>query len=194
MFTVYIVLLIVGAGIALLSLAGDAFGGGDLDAEALVGGGAAAGGGSGGWWEAFSLLSLVYAALGAGLAGTVLHLMWGDARPGLTGILAGGTGLACGVLANAAVVFLRRSGSGETVGESSFEGLVGQVTLPIRDGVPGKIRVLRGSRSHVLRALPYGMSPEAAEPGAWTRVVVVQVREGVAYVAPAGPELDALHS
>jgi hypothetical protein len=194
MFTVYIVLLIVGAGLALLSLAGEAFGGGEMDAEALVGGSAAAGEGGGGWWEAFSLLSLVYAAFGAGLAGTVLHLIWGDDRPMLTGIVAAGTGLACGVLANATIVFLRRSGSGDAVGEASFEGLVGQVTLPIRDGVHGQIRVHRGSRSHVLRALPHGAHPEAATPAAWTRVVVVEVRDGVAYVTPVGPELDALPS
>jgi hypothetical protein len=200
MFTLYVVLLIVGAGLALVSLAGDALGGGEIDLDALSGGGVEVdthGGGGGSWWEAFSLLSLVYAAFGAGLVGTLLHLLWSGERTLLTGALAAGTGVACGALANATIVFLRRSGSGETAPESSFEGLMGEMILPFRttpEVVPGQVRVRRGDRDHVLRALPWdgAPSPDHAPSESWTRVVVVEVRSGVAHVTPAGPEFDAL--
>lgn len=197
MLAVYLFLLVVGAGLVVVSLVGDAFSGSEIELDAIsdLGGGADVKAAGGGWWEAFSILSLVYASFGAGTVGTLLHLLWGGEQELLTGALAAGSGLACGVVANVLLNFLKRSGSGDLPSEKSFEGLPGDVTLPLREGSPGRIRIQRGSRAHVLRALPYGSASESpASPEEWGRVVVVEVRDGIAYVTPAGPELEALDS
>lgn len=196
MLALYLFLLLMGAGLAGLSLMGDVLGGAELDTEALGDPGTdlEVHGAEGAWWKAFSLQGLVYGAMGAGGAGTLLHLLWGGQRPLLTGIMAGGTGLACGILATLLMNYLKRSGSGDVLDEGTFEGLAGTVTLPLRGDVPGRIRVRRGARDHVLRALPYGEASASAEaPDEWKRVVVVEVRGGVAYVTPVGPELEALN-
>lgn len=194
MLAIYLFLLVVGAGLAALSLMGDALGGAlDLDADLEVdaGGGLELDGPS--IWKAFSLLGLVYGAMGAGATGTLLHLLWSGEQGTLTAALAAGAGVGAGGLATAILNYLKRSGSGDLPPESSFEGLPAWVTLPLREGIPGQIRVRRGSRKHVLRALPYGKPPrEGDPPEEWTHVVVVEVRMGVAYVTPAGPELERL--
>lgn len=192
MLALYLFLLVVGGGFAVLSLAGDALGGGgeleldggvdlEIDADGI------------GWWEALSLQTFIYAAFGAGGTGTVLHLLWGGRQPLLTGMLAAGAGLASGALATLLLNYLKRSGSGDLPSESSFEGLPASVTLPLRAGIPGRIRVRRGEREFVLRALPYGEGdPERqgeAPLEAWREVVVVEVKGGVAYVTPASLEL-----
>jgi hypothetical protein len=191
---IYLFLLVVGAGLAGLSLAGDVLGGAtdlDLDFELDADGGLELDGAS--IWKAFSLLGLVYGAMGAGATGTILNLLWGGEQVVLTATLSAGTGLAAGGLATVLLTYLKRSGSGDLPAESSFEGLPAWVTLPLREGVPGRIRVRRGSRKHVLRALPYGSPPrDGGPPESWTHVVVVEVRRGVAYVAPVGPELERL--
>lgn len=195
MLAVYVFLFILGGGLAALSLLGDAFGdaGGleadlDVDMDVAVGADAAASA----WWKAFSIQGVIYGALGAGMTGTLLHLLWDGGGPILTGILAAGAGLGSGGIAATFMNYLKRSGSGEVASESSFEGRLGAVTLPLRPGVPGRIRVRRGSREHVLRALPFGRAAEESDPTAWSRVVVVEVKGGVAYVTPATKELDAL--
>jgi len=194
---IYVFLLVVGAGLAALSLAGDVLGGGDVD----LGGGlevdvdAAAGldleGPS--IWKAFSVMGLVYGAFGAGATGTILHLLWGGQQVGLTALLALGAGVISGGVASLMLNYLKSSGSGDVASERSFEGLSATVILPLRETGAGKIRVRRGSRDHVLRALPYGTpGPDAGPQESWRQVVVVEVRGGVAYVTPGGPELERL--
>ncbi|TVP49560.1 MAG: hypothetical protein EA350_01890 [Gemmatimonadales bacterium] len=201
MLAIYVFLLIVGAGLAALSLAGDVLGGGaDMD----LGGGADLGGGldvdaagmdldGSSMWKAFSVMGLVYGAFGAGATGTILHLLWGGEQVGLTALLALGAGVISGGVASLMLNYLKGSGSGDVASERSFEGLPATVILPLRETGAGKIRVRRGSRDHVLRALPYGTpSPDAGPQEAWRQVVVVEVRSGVAYVTPGGPELERL--
>lgn len=191
---IYLFLLVVGAGLAGLSLAGDVLGGAtdlDVDFELDVEGGLEVDGAS--IWKAFSLLGLIYGAMGAGATGTILNLLWGGEQVVLTAAMSAGTGFAAGGLATVILNYLKRSGSGDLPSESSFEGLPASVSLPLREGVPGRIRVRRGSRKHVLRALPYGSPPRDGDPPeSWTHVVVVEVRSGVAYVAPVGPGLERL--
>jgi hypothetical protein len=194
MLALYLFLLVIGGGFAALSLMGDVLGGASAELEldssldldtALEAEGI-------GWWEALSLQTFVYAAFGAGATGTLLHLLWDGRQPVLTGLLAVGAGMASGTLATLLLNYLKRSGSGEVRGESSFEGLPASVTLPLRPGTPGRIRVRRGAREFVLRALPYRESDEGSggePPEDWKRVVVVEVKGGVAYVTPAGLEL-----
>lgn len=216
MSQIYLFCLVLGGGLAGLSVLGDAldFDAGDVDAdvdagldadvdagaelaEAAAAGDAAeaveavdAAGGSEGAAEAdadaeklFSIRGLVYALFGFGLAGTVLGwLGFGPAEPA-TLALAGAAGLGSGWVTTRLVGWLRRSESGEHPGESSFEGRAARVILPIDATSPGRVRVRRGSRTYDLRALPYG-DRAGAEPAEWDEVVVVEMREGVAYVAP----------
>lgn len=201
MLALYLFLLVVGGGIAVLSLMGDIFGGAELDIDMDVNmdmdmdmdaaGGPEMDGSS--IWKAFSLMGAIYGLLGVGATGTALTLLWQGEQATLTAILAVGAGVASGGIATLILNYLKRSGSGAVESEASFEGRPAVVTLPVRAEIPGRIRVRRGSREHSLRALPYG-TPDADEdpPESWTDVVVVEVRAGVAYVTPAGPELDRL--
>lgn len=192
MLALYLFLLIVGGGLAGLSLIGGALGGDlgevDLDFDADAGTGAKAMGS--GWWDAFSLQSLIYASFGTGAAGTVLHLMWDGGAPIPTAILAVAAGVGSGMLAGVLLSYLKRSASGDVLTEASFEGLAGTVSLPLAHGRAGRIRVRRGHREHVLRALPFSTTDDGDEPERWSRVVVVEVKGGVAYVTPAGKELE----
>lgn len=223
MIALYIFLLVLGSGMAALSIFGDILdvGGGDVGLDADLGGDVATDGS--GWWKAFSLIGLVYGAMAAGATGSLLHLLWDGGQPALIGLLSAASGVTCGLLASSLLSWLHRSGSGAALAESSFEGLPAIVTLPIREAHPGRIRIQRGSREHVLRALPFAHVSEGFEAGiraeiepeiypaidpaidpcieagmeadteagveTWTQVVVVEVRAGIAYVTPAGPEI-----
>ena len=121
MLAAYIFCLVVGGGFLLLSLFGDFLeADADIDADADLGIGDA-----GDVAKLFSLRAIVYALFGFGAAGSLLHLVWGGARPGLTALVAGITGLATGALIGAAFGFLKRSSAGALLGEQSFVGLTG---------------------------------------------------------------------
>jgi hypothetical protein len=195
MLAIYLFLLVVGGGLALLSFAGDLLGGGGIETEGLLGADIDIGvdtdlGVEGGWWDAFSLFTLIYGAFGAGGVGTALHLLWGGERVLLTLGLAAGAGVFCGMFASLLLSYLRRSASGDLPSEQTFEGRMASVILPLRTTTPGRIRVRRGEREHVLRALPHGTAADVGDAESWERVVVVEVRNGIAYVTPAAPELN----
>ncbi len=204
MFSVYLFCLVLGGGLGLLSAFGDLFDGdaGDLDLGAdadfdldvdaggfdhpgtdLVHGAdvshAAA---------IFSIRSLIFTLFGFGATGTLLTLLGSGATTPLTLIFSILAGLAVGASVGSFLAYLKRSDTGPRGGEEGFVGLSGRVTLPIRAGLPGSIVVRRGNREHSIRALPYRAEPAAPEPEAWDRVVVIEMREGVAYVSPIGDE------
>lgn len=185
MLAAYIFCLVVGGGFLLLSLFGDFLeADADIDADADLGIGDA-----GDVAKLFSLRAIVYALFGFGAAGSLLHLVWGGARPGLTALVAGITGLATGALIGAAFGFLKRSSAGALLGEQSFVGLTGEVSLEITAASPGSIRVLRGDRRHGIRArLDASCPPDAAlSPG--QSVVVVGMESGIAAVVPVEMKL-----
>jgi len=111
------------------------------------------------------------------------------AGPGspLTVGLSVGSGLLVGAVVGAFLGYLKRSDTGARIGETSFVGLTGRVTLPLADGAPGRIAVLRGEREHTVRALPYPRE-QASDPGEWKQVLVLEMRDGVAYVDPLDEE------
>ena len=185
MLAAYIFCLVVGGGFLALSLFGDFLeADADIDADVDLNVGDA-----GDFAKLFSLRSIVYALFGFGAAGTVLHLVWGGASPALTAIVAGVTGLTTGVLVGAAFGFLKRGSSGAMLGEQSFVGLTGEVSLEITSASPGSIRVLRGDRRHGIRARLDASCPPDRVLSPGQSVVVVGMESGIATVVPVEMKL-----
>ncbi len=145
-----------------------------------------------GWSHAaskiFSIRTVTYALFGFGAVGTLRTFVWKGGSGIVTAVLAVATGLLAGTLINAAFSWVRGSESGAVEGESSYAGHTGRVTLPIgSDG--GRVVVEKGGREIELRALPHPSAEAQGNPTAWTSVLVVEMRNGVALVAPAGRDL-----
>ena len=185
MLAAYIFCLVVGGGFLALSLFGDFL---ETDADVDADGGLDLGD-SGDIAKLFSIRAIIYALFGFGAAGTLLHLIWGGARPGLTAIAAGVTGLATGALIAAGFRFLKRGSSGAMLGEQSFVGLTGEVSLEIASGSPGTVRVLRGDRRHSIRARMDASCPSDPPLAPGQAVVVVGMESGIAAVVPVEMKL-----
>lgn len=132
-----------------------------------------------------SLRSIVMFSAFFGLSGLVLEGAGYPAAVGLpTAVL---IGLFAAVVNSALYGFLVRSQANSQITDRSLEGRPGHVVLPIEDGRKGKVRIDLGGQPHFIVARSYddrvvgGL--EVGEP-----VVVVQVEEGTALVAPV-PEL-----
>lgn len=205
MTSLYVFCLVLGGGFLGLSLLGDLFGGhGDVD---LGGGGVDASdlpvdaadaptdahGGHDGpdhhgvAAKVFSIRTVIYAAFGFGAVGTLLTWLWSGRSPVTTAALAAGTGLASGWLINVAFSWVKRSETGALGGESTFEGHTGRVTLPI-EGSGGKVVVEKAGREVELRALAHPSALGRGDPSRWKAVVVVDMKHGVARVAPVDDE------
>jgi hypothetical protein len=92
------------------------------------------------------------------------------------------------------VVFgwLRKSESGDMPGDRAWLGATAQVLLPLSTGGTGKILVSRGGRAQELLARPF--DHDAGDPETWSSVVVLEIRDGIALVAPnseLGPDASA---
>ena len=185
MLTAYIFCLVLGGGLLALSffgdfLEGDVDAGGALDFDGHVDMGVDAGD----FTNLFSLRAIVYALFGFGAAGAVLHAILGGARPGLTAVIAGGMGLASGALISAVFGYLKRSESGTIQGEDSLIGLRGEVRMAIAEGGIGEVRIETGTRQFRMRARADDLEGAEMTLETGRPVVVVEVREGVALVAP----------
>ena len=185
MLTAYIFCAVVGGGLLALSLFGD-FLDGDVDADGAfeIEGDFDTSLDGADFTKLFSLRAIVYTLFGFGAAGAVLHAIWSGGRPGLTAVIAGGMGIASGALISTVFGYLKRTESGTMEGEESLVGLGGEVRMEITEGGIGEVRIGSGSRQFRMRARAddvegAGMTLEAGRP-----VVVVDVKEGVALVAP----------
>jgi hypothetical protein len=67
-------------------------------------------------------------------------------------------------------------------GDRAWLGASAQVVLPLSAGGTGKIFVSRGGRSQELLARPF--DDDAQRPESWSTVMVLEIRDGVALVAP----------
>jgi hypothetical protein len=108
--------------------------------------------------------------------------MWGGTRGVLTALLAlliGATGAAISTLAFG---WLKKSESGHMPGDRAWLGASGQVVLPLSAGGTGKIFISRGGRSQELLARPF--DDDAQRPETWSTVMVLEIRDGIALVAP----------
>lgn len=201
METVYLIFLVVAGGIAVLSAFGDFLDVGvdgdaaldldldfDVDADTVFADLADAGPAAASAPPAaiFSLRALVFAAFGFGATGTALSAF--GASPGALSTVALSmlAGLVVGVAVGSLLAYLKRSDTHSRPGDEGFRGLTGRVVLPVREGTPGTVIVRRGPREHSVRALPHPAA--SSDPQGWKRVVVVEMRNGIALVGPLEPE------
>jgi len=136
----------------------------------------------------FSIRTITYALFGFGAVGTLRTFLWSGSSALLTLVLALITGVVSGVLVNVVFGWVKGSESGILEEESSYAGLTGRVRLPIV-GSSGTVVVEKGGRSVELRALPHPSAKGEGDPAAWTSIFVVEMRKGVALVAPAQQDL-----
>jgi len=185
MLAAYVFCLVLGGGFLALSLLGgdhgDAAAGGDVDASLPD-----AGGHDLQASKIFSLRTVIYALFGFGAVGTILTLTGSGAVAALVSSIVGGAASA-GVV-HAAFGYLRRTDAGSHPGDDSFIGLAGTVTLPLSARTPGTVAVERGNRRFALRALPH-TTAGGDDVSGWRSVVVVDMADGVARVAPVGEDL-----
>lgn len=172
---------VVGAGMVLFSLLGDhGDGGADTDTGDIGHHGA----------DGFKILSLrnaTYFLFAFGASGVLLEWLWRGEHGFLRALVAVTLGLVGGGLSSLVFGWLRRSESGELRGDSSWIGAMGEVTLPLSLDGTGKVLVTRGQREQELLARPFDES--APEPERWRSVMVVEMRQGIALVAPTDPAL-----
>lgn len=190
MLTAYIFCLAVGGGFLALSFFGDFLEGDvDIDADVDVDADMDALAHGSGVAQLFSLRAAINALFGFGAAGSLLHLVWGGGQPILTAAIAGGTGVASGVLISSVFGYLKRTESGTLRGEESFVGLTGEVSLEIAPGSRGSVTVRRGDRRVRIRAQVADTYRAAEALTAGHPVVVVEMKDGIASVTPVGPKL-----
>jgi len=170
----------------------------DVDADAGVaageGGAVEARGAEGGGADTqaekiLSIRGLVYSLFGFGLTGALLTGFGAPAAGALTIGVSAAAGLGAGWTVTRLLRWLRGSEAGARPGDESFVGRTGRMRLPMRGGDrTGRVRVHRGERTYDLRALPHPAASGGGDPGSWERVMVLEVREGVALVAPVDEE------
>jgi membrane protein implicated in regulation of membrane protease activity len=135
------------------------------------------------WTLLLSLRFWLFAALGFGLSGSLLHL-FALASPAGTVFIASGAGLASGLFASMAFRALRRGSAGTEARSSAAVGKLGRVVVACGKGLTGQIRVeLAGSSVDMMAttdddAIPRGES-----------VLVEDLREGIAHVSRRPGEL-----
>jgi hypothetical protein len=135
--------------------------------------------------DSYKLLSLrnaTYFLFAFGVTGVVLTSLWGGTRGLLIALLALFIGFAGAGLSTLVFGWLKKSESGDMPGDRAWLGASAQVLLPLSTGGTGKIYVSRGGRSQELLARPF--DDDAQRPESWSTVMVLEIRDGVALVAP----------
>jgi hypothetical protein len=172
MWLVYVLALVLGGGLMLVQAVSGGHdtvdAGHSLDIQHH-------GGGPG----VLSIRSFIYGLFAFGFVGAALHI------PGITGrrsalLIALASGVAAGL---AAGITFARLGSAAASGAASLHEAAGRrarVLLPCAADRPGKIRLELGGQQVDMKATTVGALIPAG-----TEVVVVEVREDVALVAPA---------
>ncbi len=177
MFAFYLFAVVVGGALLLFSLVGghDSHGGdighvGHHDVHHH---------GAGEW---LSVRTLTYFLFVFGGVGAVLTKTMPSALAPLVALVAALAGILVGGLVAAAFKYLRRSDSGLRDTDDSFIGLTGTITLPIGVSGKGKVLVQRADRTYELLASPLDASAQGSST--WKAVIVVEMRKGIAIVAP----------
>ena len=125
----------------------------------------------------------IFAALGFGLSGSLLHFLFRYPEPG-TLITAIVMSLVCGFGAALAFRAVKRSSGGHTEHATSAIGRIGKVLLPVATDRPGQIRIELGGQTVDLLAKSNGVRIERGD------VVIVEDVDGeIATVSVAPKEL-----
>lgn len=180
--------LVVGVGMYLFSVFADVTG----DAGAATDGNLDAGDGHHHAADGYQILSLrnaTYFLFAFGVTGVALRWTWGGGRALLTALLAVLVGLLGAMLSTVVFGWLRRSESGDMPGDQAWIGAPAEVVLPLSAGGTGKVYARRAGRTQELLARPF--DPDADRPGEWTSVLVLEIRDGIALVAPNELSLDS---
>jgi hypothetical protein len=178
MTTLFWLALILGGGLALLSLLGDVLGldhGGDAPADVATDTLDHDG------MHILSLRSATYFLFAFGAVGVLLDWAWDGRMRLVTFLFAGGTGFAAATFSARLFRWVVKTGSGEMPHDTSLIGLPAQVVLPLRAG-SGKVLVTRAGREHELMARPF--EPNAIGAEDWHNVIVIDVVDGTALVSP----------
>jgi hypothetical protein len=135
--------------------------------------------------DSYKLLSLrnaTYFMFAFGVTGVSLTWLWGGTRGLLTALLALAIGAFGAGISTVVFGWLRKSESGEMPGDRAWLGATAQVLLPLSSRGTGKIIVSRGGRAQELLARPF--DDDASNPETWSSVLVLEIRDGIALVAP----------
>lgn len=180
MTALYWFALVVGVGMYLFSVLADTTGAhGDADGHVDAGADHHHG------LDSYKLLSLrnaTYFMFAFGVTGVSLTWAWGGTRGILTALLALATGALGAAISTVVFGWLRKSESGDMPGDRAWLGATAQVLLPLSSRGTGKILVTRGGRAQELLARPF--DDDASNPEAWSSVLVLEIRDGIALVAP----------
>jgi hypothetical protein len=191
---------VVGVGMFLFSLAADIFGdadvdaGGadiDVDADVDVDVHVDADGHAGHDTADFRILSVrnaTYFLFAFGVTGVILTWLTGGTRPFVTVGVATALGITGAAISTLAFGWVRRTEAGDLPTDRGWIGLTGRVMLPLSMEGSGKILVVRGSREHELLARPFDRDP--VNPEQWVHVTILDMKSGVALVAPGDPALE----
>lgn len=186
---VYLFCLVVGGGLAGLSLLGDFFDAdadvdadfdADLDVDGDFDGDTDSDTGSEAF-KIFSIRSLTYGMFAFGLVGMLLTWLT-PARFALTLI----TSSIAGLISLFAVAWLlgklKQTEIKQSLDDRRFVSARAKVQVPLDPELPtGTVAVLLGERAHVLRAMPFERS---VDPTGWKDVVVVELKGDIALVVP----------
>ncbi|MGD8278273.1 MAG: hypothetical protein PVH00_09620 [Gemmatimonadota bacterium] len=200
--------LVVGVGMFLFSLAADLFGGADVDgggdmdvdlhvdadlhldadADADLQLDHAADGHQAAGFRILSLRNATYFLFAFGVSGSLLTWLWGGQDTVLTAVFSLLLGLLGGAISAFSFGWMKKTETGRMPGDRGWIGLTGRVTLPLSADGTGKILVTRGGREHELLARPFDQAPDS--PERWSRVLVLDMQQGVALVSPGDPALE----
>lgn len=172
--------MVVGVGMYLFSVFADTTGAhADADGHIDVGGDHHHG------MDGYKLLSLrnaTYFLFAFGVTGVSLTWLRGGAGGFLTAVLALAIGALGAGMSTVVFGWLRKSESGDMPGDRVWLGASAQVLIPLSAGGTGKILVSRSGRAQELLARPF--DDDASNPESWSTVLVLEIRDGIALVAP----------
>jgi hypothetical protein len=183
----YWLALVLGGGLLALSFASDLFGehGHDIELSHSVD----LAHDDFDWGKLLSLRNLTYFLFAFGATGVLLRLLLGGSHPLITALGATATGAAAWSASAALFSYLRGSESGQLGTDRALIGRVGQVTLPLLPGSTGKVQITRSGQTQELLARP--MDEHDTDPQRWGTVVIVEMRDGIAFVAPYSEETSS---
>jgi hypothetical protein len=182
MSTLYWFAMVVGVGMYLFSVFADVSGDADVgvDGDLDVGGHGHAHGVDG--YQILSLRNATYFLFAFGVTGVALRWLWGGGRGLLTAGLAISVGLLGAMMSSLVFGWLRKSESGNMPGDQTWIGAAADVVLPLVPDGTGKVYASRGGRTQELLARPFDAGAE--HPERWTSVLILDIKDGIALVAP----------